>query len=83
MKLSDFVLLDEEEKKLVLLHEGVLIGKRKKHGYIIFLFQLDNFYAEIFCHTESKKVTGYRMFDHTEMLHPYLEMIAIEELLKE
>ena len=30
MKLSDFVLLDEEEKKLVLLHEGVLIGKRKK-----------------------------------------------------
>ena len=29
MKLSDFIMLNEEEKKLAVLHEGVLISKRK------------------------------------------------------
>jgi hypothetical protein len=80
MRLSDFILQNEEDKKLAVLHTGVLIGKRKHPGCIIFLFQLDNFYVETFCDTETKDITEYRAFAHTNMLHPYLESISIEEL---
>ena len=51
MELSDFIMLDAEEKKLVVLHKGVLIGKRKEPELIIFLFDLDKFYVENFCST--------------------------------
>jgi hypothetical protein len=81
MKLSDFILLNEDEKKLVVLHGGVLIGKRKKQRYIIFLFQLGGFYVETFCDTQTKKVAKYTMFEHTGLLHPYLDAIAIDDLL--
>jgi hypothetical protein len=83
MKLSDFIMLNGEEKKLALLHEGVLIGKRKKPVLIIFLFQLSNFYVETFCDIKTKDITEYRVFAHTKLLQPYLETIAIDDLFKE
>ena len=83
MKLSDFTMLTGEEKKLVVLHEGVLIGKRKKPELIIFLFQLDNFYVESLCDKKTKVVTEYRVFAHTRLLQPYLETIAIDDLFKD
>jgi len=83
MKLSDFIVLNEEEKKFAALHMGVLISKRKARQYVVFLFQLNGFYVEMFCNTRTKNVTQYRAFTHTELLHPYLEEIAIDSLLKE
>ena len=83
MKLSDFIMLDPEEKKLAVLHRGVLIGKRKKPELIIFLFQLDKFYVETFCNTITKDVSGYRVFAQTKLLQPYLESITIDELFKD
>lgn len=82
MKLSDFIMLSEEKKKYTVLHEGVLIGKRKKTGLIVFLFRLGNFYVETFCNTKTKGVMQYRMFEHTQLLQPYLESIAIDDLLR-
>ena len=83
MELSDFIMLNAEEKKLVVLHDGVLIGKRKTPGSIIFLFHLDKFYVETFCSIQTKEVLEYRMFRQTELLQPYLETITIDQLLKE
>jgi hypothetical protein len=83
MKLSDFIMLNEEEKKFAVIHQGVLIGKRKKTGYIVFLFQLDNFYVETFGDTKTKAVTQYRVFANTKLLHPYLENIAIDNMFSE
>jgi hypothetical protein len=82
MELSDFIMLNEEEKKLVVLHEGVLIGKRKDVESIIFLFQLDKFYVEAFCNTKTKDVKQYQVFAHTKLLQPYLENISIGDLFK-
>jgi hypothetical protein len=82
MELSDFIMLDGEEKKLLVLHEGVLIAKRKEPESMIFLFQLDKFYVETFCNTETKDVTQYRVFEHTRLLQPYLENIAIDDLFR-
>lgn len=82
MKLSDFIMLNEEEKMYSVLHEGVLVSKRKKTGYIIFLFRLNNFYVETFCNTATKGVTQFRMFEHTTLLQPYLESIVIDDLFR-
>jgi hypothetical protein len=83
MKLSDFTMLNGEEKKLVVLHEGVLIGKRKRPELIVFLFQMNNFYVETFCDTKTKDVIEYRVFAHTKLLQPYLEAITIDDLFSE
>jgi hypothetical protein len=81
MKLSDFIMLNEEEKKLAVLHRGVLIGKRKNHASMIFLFQFGHFYVETFCNSENKAVEEFRIFAGTRPLLPYLEQISIDDLV--
>jgi hypothetical protein len=81
MKLSDFILLDEEEKKTIVLHEGILIGKRNNYEYQVFLFQLESYYVEAYCNLVYKTIEEYRVFYNTNLLKPYLEAISIEDLL--
>jgi hypothetical protein len=81
MKLSDFILLSEGEKKMVVLHEGILVGKRNKYDYLVFLFQMDNYYVETYCNLENKSIEEYRAFHNTKLLTPYLEAISIDDLL--
>ena len=38
MRLSEFILLGEEEKKGTVLHEGILLAKRETEDYKVFLF---------------------------------------------
>lgn len=81
MKISDFIILDTEEKKLAVLHMGVLIGKRSEKASMIFLFQLENFYVETWCNQGDKSISEFLIFDHTRSLHPYLDQIRIDDLL--
>ncbi len=81
MKLSDFIMLNEDEKKLAVLHEGVLIAKRNYFDCVVFLFQLDGYYVETYCNIENKSIEEYRIFDNTKSLNPYLEAIPIDDLL--
>ena len=81
MKLSDFILLNKEEKNATVLHAGILIGKRVKNGNFVFLFQLDTFYVEMYCNIENKSVQEYRIFKETNQLAPYLESIVLDDLL--
>jgi hypothetical protein len=81
MTLSDFILLSEGEKKLVVLHQGILVAKRSKYPYLVFLFQMDNYYAEAFCNIQNKIIEEYRVFNHPSLLKPYLDTIKIDDLL--
>ena len=81
MRLSDFILLDQDEKKKTVLHQGVLIGKRRHQLSMIFLFQLEGFYVETHFDTTNKGIREFRIFDHTELLQPYLELIPLDDLL--
>jgi hypothetical protein len=81
MRLSDFIMLEEEEKKYTVLHEGVLVAKRCSYNYLVFLFQLDRFYVETFCNVQNKSIEEYRVFDTTTPLDPYLDHIQLEQLL--
>ena len=81
MKLSDFILLNEDEKKMTVLHQGVLVAKRKSFDSLVFLFHLGNYYVEAYCNPENKAVEEYRVFDNIKLLNPYLETIPIDTLL--
>jgi len=82
MTLSDFILLSKEEKRVILLHEGILIGKRTNFDCIIFLFQLSLFYVEVYGRLETKEVLEYKAFEETNELYPYIKDIQIDHLLK-
>lgn len=81
MRLSDFILLSEEEKKLTVLHQGVPLAKREHRSCKIFLFQLEDYYVETFCNTNSKAIEEYRVFGDTQLLLPYLQAIPLDDLL--
>lgn len=81
MRLSDFILLNESDKKTTVLHQGVLIAKRSDSHGLVFLFQLENYYVEAFCNAEHKTIEQYRIFHSVDLLSPYLESIAIDSLL--
>ena len=80
MKLSDFILLNEEEKKRTVLHEGVLIAKRSNPATVIFLFQVKCFYVEACFNAVNKEIQEFRMSDRTSLLQPYLEAIPLDDL---
>lgn len=83
MKLSEFIVLPSEEKKLTVAHQGVPIAKRELLHHMIFLFQLTDFYVETFCSKITKNVDEYRVFSNAEHLGLYLEAISLDDLLKE
>ena len=82
MKLSDFIMLGEAEKKSTVIRAGVLIARRKKIDYEVFLFHLGSYYVEAYCNPESKAIEEYVAFDSTKWLAPYLELIPIDSLLE-
>jgi hypothetical protein len=81
MRLSEFILLNEQEKKSTVLHRGVLLAKRSSFDSMVFLFQLGSYYVEAYCNPANKAIEEYRMFENIEALQPYLEAIPLDELL--
>jgi hypothetical protein len=81
MKLSDFIMLDSEDKKAIVLHEGVLVGKRDVMNCKVFLFQMDHYYVETYCNMATKSVEEYRVFKSTAHLFPYLNQIPIDDIV--
>jgi hypothetical protein len=82
MKLSEFILLTQEEKKSMVLQQGVAIAKMEVFNYVVFLFQLPHFYVETYCNRETRDIHEYKVYHKAEHLAPYLEAIPIHHLLK-
>jgi len=80
MKLSEFILLPKEEKRSVVLQQGVALAKWENPKEMVFLFQLPDFYVETYCCRESKEICEYRAFYRVEHLTLYLESIPIDSL---
>lgn len=81
MRLSDFILLSQEEKKLTVFQEGIPLAKRDANDCKVFLFQLGDYYVETFCNMHNKVIEEYRVFGDTQLLQPYLQAIPIDDLL--
>jgi len=81
MRLSDFILLSENEKKHTVFYQGTPIAKRDCQQYKVFLFQLENYYVEAFCNLQNKAIEEYRVFGDTQLLQPYLQAIPLDDLI--
>jgi hypothetical protein len=81
MRLSEFILLNEDEKKSTVLHRGVLLAKRSSLESMVFLFQLGSYYVEAYCNSANKAIEEYWVFDNIDFLSPYLDAIPLDNLL--
>jgi hypothetical protein len=81
MKLSEFILLNEKEKKCAVMNNAVALAQRIYPDIIVFLFQLDNYYIEAYCNKASKAIEEYRVLPDSNAIGHYLEAISINDLL--
>ncbi len=81
MKLSEFILLNEDDKKSTVMNNGVALAQRTYPDVIIFLFQLDSYYIEAYCNKASRAIEEYRILPDTNAIDHYLAAIPIDDLL--
>ena len=81
MKLSEFILLAEAEKKWSLANRAVPLAKRTYADMVIFLFQFEDYYIETYCNAAEKTIEEYRVLPDTNSIKHYLDAISIDELL--
>ncbi len=80
MSLYHFKKLNQEKQFTNLLLYGVCVAMRNTDEHNILLFQLENFYVEIFLDIDYSKILCYRSFQDTDELYPYLEQIDISNV---
>lgn len=81
MKLSEFILLNEGDKKYAVMNNAVALAQGTYPGLVIFLFQLEDFYVETYCNIADKTIQEYRVLPDTNAIKHYLEAIPIDDLL--
>lgn len=77
MTLEEFKLLDDSDQTQTLLDHGVFIAERMYKNFLIFLYQVDNFYVEIYHNLRFNAMQGMSGFQDDEVLEPYLNSIDI------
>jgi len=77
MTVTDFTHLDETQQAEALLARGIFLTERLYKNFIIFLYQLDNFYVEVYHNLKFNVMQGMRSFEDDEALEPYLDTIDI------
>jgi hypothetical protein len=81
MKLSEFILLNEGEKKCTVMNNAVALAQRTYPDVIVFLFQLDSYYVEAYCNKANNTIDEYRVLPDTNSIRHYLDAIPINDLL--
>ena len=80
MTKQQFDILREDKQHKYLLMKGECIGSRETEDNCILLFQLDNFYVEVFFDKYCDDIIYSRTFENTDELQPYLEHINVSGL---
>jgi hypothetical protein len=73
----------KKDKINTLLKTGVYLAERKAGFLRIMLYQINDFYVEVFFLKWMKTVIGFRIFQSTDRLLPYLHKVDIEKLMHE
>lgn len=81
MTLDEFAFLNEIRQAQALLERGTFLADRLYKNFSILLYQLDNFYVEVYHNLRFDVMQGMRCFEDDEALQPYLERIDISDLV--
>ena len=82
MNIEDFNFLDALAKTEVISMDGIFLAERSEGCFRISLYQLQNFYVEIYYHTTRFFYVCIRSFEDDGELSPYLSSIDISEIYK-
>ena len=77
MTLQHFNSLNEHIQYRNLLLNGVCLTDRDVDDICVLLFQLDQFYVEVFFDKHSDEILRSRSFENIDELQPYLEKINV------
>jgi hypothetical protein len=77
MTLDQFTHLNETSQAEVLLAHGAFVAERMYKNFTIFLYQVADFYVEVYHNVNFNVTQGMRCFQDDEALQPYLESIDI------
>lgn len=80
MTSSAFNKLDIEKQLNLVMCKGVLLTDCIKYNLELRLFQLENYYAEMFTLETNGELISIYAFEDMESLQPYLERIDISDL---
>ncbi len=80
MTLNQFTAYDPDVQVDIIRAEGTLIGNREDSYSLVELYQLHNFYAELYFRREDDELWKAGGFDHPVLLKPYLDQIDISSL---
>jgi len=82
MDIRDFNFMDGMTKTEVLATNGVYLAERNDGCFRITLYQVNNFYVEIYYHKTRYFYICIRSFEDAGDLFPYLQDIDISEVYK-
>jgi hypothetical protein len=82
MDITDFNFMDGIAKTEVLASEGVFLAERNDGCFRISLYQVKDFYVEIYYHKTRFFYICIRSFTESSELYPYLQDIDISEVYK-
>ena len=78
--LDEFKSLPLLEQLNILHKEGVHVGKRRVDDKPVILYQVNNFYVEVYYREYRKDIAELLVSENVEMVHPYLSQIRIDGL---
>lgn len=81
MTLQYFRKLAENKQYRCVLEKGAYVTERNQGDALVMLFQIDQFYIEIFFQIDTDELLGAYCFQNTDELQLYLEQINLDELL--
>ena len=73
---GEFESLNYTQKTEAVLKGTFLADRLTEHEYVK-LYNLDNFYIEVFFDDRSHLITHFRSFEHTMFVLPYLDELKI------
>jgi hypothetical protein len=82
MDIRDFNFMDGMTKTQVLATDGVFLAERNEGCFRISLYQVNDFYVEIYYHKTRCFYICIRSFEDAGDLCPYLQDIDISEVYK-
>ena len=83
MTLTEFNKLSTEEQQKAVLMQGVFLAERKDPPLRMMLYDMGNFFVEVFYLRRNNKVAWFNGFNNTKKLEPYLQRIDVSSLLQE
>lgn len=76
MNAGQFDRLDYTRKTEAIL-KGIFLAARMTGTHLVKLYNVSNFYVEVYFHNRSRLITSFRAFDQTALVLPYLDELKI------